>query len=111
MLKFAVSVIIGEIVNVCADESVLTDGKIDDSNKDGQSSASGSKSGSKSKGNNSSSNNSSNNSGNSGNASNSTSGNKADNDTTIPGISDGTDTIPDNSVDVDDDEESWTGYY
>ena len=89
----------------------LTDGKNDDSNKDGQSSASGSKSGSKSKGNNSSSNNSSNNSGNSGNASNSTSGNKADNDTTIPGISDGTDTIPDNSVDVDDDEESWTGYY
>ncbi len=29
MLKFAVSVIIGEIVNVCADESVLPDGKID----------------------------------------------------------------------------------
>ena len=29
MLKFAVSVIIGEIADVCADESVLTDGKID----------------------------------------------------------------------------------
>ena len=91
----------------------LTDGKNDDSGKDGQSSSPTSSQAVRAKEitvlpiipvivENASDN---------GNASNSTSGSKADNDTTIPGISDGTDTIPDNSVDVDDDEENWTGYY